>query len=186
MENQPANPWRILSSEEKYENNWIQVTEYQVMNPSGNNGIYGVVHFKNMAIGIIALDADYNIYLVGQYRVPLDAYSWEIPEGGGPLGIDPLESARRELMEETGLEARQWRKVLQMHLSNSVSDEFSIIYLARDFIQHDPNPEETEQLDIVKLPFDEAYKKVQQGLITDSISVAAILQLKLMMIEGDI
>src|ERR1700760_2874642 len=111
MEHPTHNPWQITSSEEIYDNPWINVTEYQVINPSGNPGIYGKVHFKNRAIGIVPLDDEMNTYLVGQYRFVLGAYSWEIPEGGAPLGSDPLDTAKRELLEETGLKASKWTKL---------------------------------------------------------------------------
>ncbi|WP_316795842.1 NUDIX hydrolase [Pedobacter agri] len=178
------NPWKTLESELKYDNNWIKVTEHQVINPSGGKGIYGEVHFKNLAIGILPLDEDYNTWLVGQYRFPLKAYSWEIPEGGGPLGEDPLESARRELLEETGMSASNWKEIQRMHLSNSVSDELSIIYVATGLIQGIAMPEETEELIVKKIPFDEAYEMVMKNEITDSISVAAILKAKLMIMEN--
>ena len=180
------NPWKTLNSELKYDNNWISLTEHQVINPSGGNGIYGEVHFKNLAIGILPLDENYNTWLVGQYRYPLKAYSWEIPEGGGILGVDPLESARRELLEETGLSACNWMEIQRMHLSNSVSDELAIIYVATDLIEGIAMPEETEQLVIKKLPFNEAYEMVLNGTITDSMSVACILKAKILMINGDL
>ena len=180
------NPWKILSATEVYDNSWIRVTEFAVINPSGGRGIYGKVHFKNTAIGIIVLDAQLNTYLVGQYRFPLNAYSWEIPEGGSPLTTDPLDSAQRELLEETGLFAHSWEKILEMDLSNSVSDEKAIIYLAWDLEQRHSSPEETEKLEIKKLPFQEVYQMVESGSITDSISVAAILKVKLMLSDGRI
>lgn len=178
------NPWKTLESDLKYDNNWISVTEHQVINPSGGEGIYGEVHFKNLAIGILPLDDDYNTWLVGQYRFPLKAYSWEIPEGGGPLGEDPLESARRELLEETGMSASNWKEIQRMHLSNSVSDELSIIYVATGLIQGIAMPEETEELLVKKVPFDEAFEMVMKNEITDSMSVAAILKAKLMIMEN--
>ena len=178
--NEEHNPWTILSQEIKYDNPWINVTEHQVINPSGGKGIYGVVHIKNFAIGVVPMDADNNIYLVGQYRFPLNQYSWEIPEGGGALDVDPLESAKRELLEETGLIAKEWQEILRMHLSNSVTDELSIIYLAKNLEQFDAEPEETEDLMIKKIPFEEAYQMVMNGTITDSMSVAAIMKIKLM------
>jgi len=178
------NPWKTLESDLKYDNNWISVTEHQVINPSGGEGIYGEVHFKNLAIGILPLDEDYNTWLVGQYRFPLKAYSWEIPEGGGPLGEDPLESARRELLEETGMSASNWKEIQRMHLSNSVSDELSIIYVATGLIQGIAMPEETEELLVKKVPFDEAFEMVMKNEITDSMSVAAILKAKLMIMKN--
>ncbi len=174
------NPWQTLSSEEKYDNPWINVTEFRIINPSGGKGIYGVVHFKNIAIGIIPIDDEGNTWLVGQYRYPLKEYSWEIPEGGGRHNIDPLESAKRELLEETGLTATRWTEIQRMHLSNSVSDEHGIIYLAEGLTQYTPEPEETEQLVVKKLPFEEAYRMVIRGEITDSLTVAGILKVKLM------
>ena len=175
------NPWQIISGKDVYDNKWINVTEYDVVNPNGGKGIYGKVHFKNIAIGIVVLDDELNTYLVGQYRFAIDEYSWEIPEGGGSLDTDPVESARRELLEETGLVAHEWMPVLKMHLSNSVSDEYSIIYLARNLEQHTAMPEETEQLVVRKLPFEEAWRMVEEGLITDAMSVAAIQKVKLML-----
>lgn len=167
-----------------YDNPWIQVTEFQVVNPSGGPGIYGVVHFKNLAIGVVPLDEQGHLWLVGQYRYPLQAYSWEIPEGGGPLEVDPLLSAQRELLEETGIRAAHWELILTMHLSNSVSDEKALIYLATGLSYHDSQPEETEQLQLRKVKLEEAYEEVLQGKITDSISVAAILRLMLMKKEN--
>lgn len=178
------NPWQILGMKEVYHNPWINLTEFDVLNPGGGKGIYGKVHFKNNAIGIIPLDEELNTYLVGQYRFPLNKYSWEIPEGGGPLGIDLLDSAKRELKEETGLVAEEWTKLLDLHLSNSVTDEYGCIYLARKLKQEEAMPEETEQLVVKKVPFEAAYGMVEQGLITDSITVTAILKVKLLLFEG--
>ncbi|WEK19108.1 MAG: NUDIX hydrolase [Candidatus Pedobacter colombiensis] len=178
------NPWITIDSHKIYENNWIGLTEHNVINPSGGKGIYGEVHFKNYAIGIMVLDENHNTWLVGQYRFPLKAYSWEIPEGGGSLESDPLESAQRELQEETGLLANEWIELQRMHLSNSVSNELAIIYMARDLTQGESSPEETEELKLRKLPFDEAYQMVINGEITDSMSVAAILRTKILILEG--
>lgn len=174
------NPWQTLSSQQIYDNPWIGVTEHQVINPSGGKGIYGEIHFKNFAIGIIAIDTDDQIFMVGQYRFPLKQYSWELPEGGGPLNENPLDSAKRELLEETGLVAENWKEVLRMHLSNSVSDELGILYLATDFQQFAPQPEETEQLEVKKIPFEDVYQMVIDGRITDSLTVAGILRVKLL------
>ncbi|SEA22755.1 NUDIX domain-containing protein [Pedobacter hartonius] len=178
------NPWTILDSRKIYENNWIGLTEHQVINPSGGKGIYGEVHFRNYAIGILPLDEDMNTWLVGQYRFPLKAYSWEIPEGGGPLGLPMLDSAKRELQEETGLIASDWKELQRMHLSNSVSDEFAVIFIARGLTMGKSAPEETEELVVRKLPFEEAYQMAVEGKITDSMSVAALLRAKILVLEG--
>ncbi len=184
--NEHYNPWTALGQKEMYDNPWIKLTEYDVLNPAGGKGIYGKIHFKNWAIGIIPLDDDLNTYLVGQYRFTLNQYSWEIPEGGGAIGIDMLESAKRELKEETGLVAKEWTKLMDLHLSNSVSDEFGCIFLARGLKQEEAMPEETEQLIVKKVPFAEAYKMVEKGIITDSLAVTAILKVKILLLEGRI
>ena len=184
--NPESNPWKILASNQAYDNPWIKLTEYEVINPSGGKGIYGKVHFKNTAIGVMVLDESMNTWLVGQFRFTVDQYSWEIPEGGGLIGIDPLIGAKRELLEETGLIADHWEPLLSMHLSNSVSDELAIIFLARGITQKTAEPEETEQLQIQKLPFEKVYEMVEAGKITDSMSVAAIYKIKLMLVQGEL
>src|SRR5580658_2514296 len=180
------NPWKILAERSIYDNKWIGLTEYDVINPGGGRGIYGKVRFKSLAIGILPLDDHGHTWLVGQYRFPLNAYSWEIPEGGGEPGVPPVESARRELLEETGLVAKDWTELMEMHLSNSVTDEQAVIFLARGLEQREAAPEETEKLVIRQMPFEEAYGMVERGEITDSMSVAAILKIKLMLLRGQL
>ncbi len=172
------NPWVTMHTTEVYRNPWIRVTHREVLNPSGKPGIYGVVQFQNIAIGILPLDRDWNTWLVGQYRYTLDAYSWEIPEGGCPVGADPLDAAKRELIEETGIHAAVWTPLLRTHLSNSVTDEFGLAYIAQDLSFGDAQPEETEVLALRKLPFDDAFNMVMDGLITDALSVCTILKAK--------
>jgi 8-oxo-dGTP pyrophosphatase MutT (NUDIX family) len=147
-----------------------------VIRPDGEPGIYGVVHYKNRAIGVLPIDDEGYTWLVGQYRYTLDSYSWEIPEGGGAQGEDPLEAAKRELREETGLKARLWRPLVRAYLSNSVSDEEAIIFLATDLIQGEAEPEGTEKLELIRVRFDEALRMVLNGEITDAMSVIAILR----------
>ena len=170
------NPWQTLSEREAYANPWIRVSHRNVINPSGGPGIYGVVQFKNVAVGVVPLDAQGYTWLVGQYRYTLERYSWEIPEGGGPLGTDPLEAAQRELLEETGIRARRWTPLLEMHTSNSVTDEYGVAYIAQDLEMGEAQPEETEQLHVRRLPFAEVVNMVMQGEITDSLSMIAILK----------
>lgn len=171
------NPWTTLSTEDIYENTWIKLEEHQVINPAGGKGIYGKIYFKNKAIGIVALDENQNTWLVGQHRYPLNEWSWEIPEGGGPLETDVLESAKRELREETGLQATRWQMVQRTHLSNSVSDEEGFVFLAEGLRQGVTQLEETEaDMKVWKLPFTEALQMVLDGKITDSLSVTGILR----------
>jgi 8-oxo-dGTP pyrophosphatase MutT (NUDIX family) len=168
-------PWQTLSTRQMYDNAWISVREDSVIRPDGKQGIYGVVHFKNIAIGILALEGDF-IYLVGQYRYPLEQYSWEIPEGGCQEGEDPLGAAQRELEEETGLRATVWEKMGEAHLSNSVSDELAIWFLATGLTQGEHKPEGTEQLNIRRVRFQEALEMALTGGITDALSLLAIIQ----------
>ena len=174
------NPWKTLSVTEIYDNPWIHVDEHDVINPSGNHGIYGKVHYKNLACGIIPLDNNDTTWLVGQYRYTLDRYSWEIPMGGVPVGTDSLAGAQRELKEETGLTANHWQVILHTHLSNSITDETGIVYVAEDLTVGEPEFEDTEEIEIKKLPFTKAVQMVHDGKITDVLSVAGILKLDAM------
>jgi len=169
------NNWKTLSSETVYENAWLELSHRDVINPSGNKGIYGLVKFKNQAIGVIPMDEEGNIYLVGQFRYAIDEYSWEIPEGGGLLGTDPLEAAKRELKEETGLLANKWTKLARIHTSNSATNEEGFLYIAEELIQQEAEPEDTEDLQIRKVSLNEAVEMVMRSEITDSLSVCAIL-----------
>lgn len=175
------NPWKTKSVREVYNNPWITVEHHEVITPAGAEGIYGKVHMKNFAMGIIPLDDELNTWLVGQYRYTLERYSWEIPMGGGPIEKDPLVSAKRELQEETGLAASSWTKVLEIHTSNCITDEWGAVYLAEGIIEGTPNFDDTEDILIKKLPFNQAFDMVMNGEITDSISIAGILKLKLIL-----
>jgi 8-oxo-dGTP pyrophosphatase MutT (NUDIX family) len=176
------NPWKTLSTEMKYDNPWIQVNESKVINPAGNDGIYGVVHFKNRAMAIIPLDDDNNTWIVGQFRYTTNTYEWEVIEGGVPEGEDLLIGAQRELEEEAGLIASDWKMIIDgCQLSNSVSDEIGYAYVAKGLTVVDANPEETEQLQIRKLPFEELVEMVMRGDIKDLLSVAAVLKVKLLL-----
>ncbi|MCB0402300.1 MAG: NUDIX hydrolase [Flavobacteriales bacterium] len=186
MIDEEQNPWTSVKQDIKYDNPWIRITEHQTVNADGGDGIYGVVHYKNIAIGIIPLDEEYNTWLVGQYRFPLEAYSWEICEGGGLHSDNVLESAKRELKEELGIIAGEWIELMQMHLSNSVSDEKGIVFIAKGLHFQQPEPEEGEVLQIKKVPIGEAYDMVMQGKLTDSLTVAGILKTKLLIDQGEI
>jgi 8-oxo-dGTP pyrophosphatase MutT (NUDIX family) len=162
-----------------YENPWITVWHDDVDRPDGSPGIYGVVHFANLAAGVVAIDADDRMVLVGQHRYTLDAWSWEIPEGGVPAGEAPLEGAQRELREETGVAASTWRELAQVDLSNSISDERAVLFLATDLTLGEATPEPTEALEIRWVPFAEALSMTLDGRITDVMSVAAIQRVAL-------
>ena len=172
------NPWLHQSSRQIFENPWLTLHEDKVINPGGGISHYGKINFKNLAIGIIPLDENNNTWLVGQYRYVPDCYSWEIPMGGGPVDTDPLESAKRELKEETGLIADDWQELMKLHTSNSVTDERGLVYIARDLTQGETDFEEAEDLLIQKVPLDEAIERVISGEITDAISIAGLLKLQ--------
>ncbi|WP_299438182.1 NUDIX hydrolase [uncultured Rhodospira sp.] len=180
------NPWTTLSSDRVYENPWIQVTEHQVLTPAGSPGIYGVVHFRNLSVCVLPVDADGTVTLVGQFRYPLQAWSWELPEGGCPLGTDPLDTACRELREETGLIAGHWAEVLRLHLSNCVSDEAGVSFLAWDLTPGPSEPEDTEKLEVRRVPFAEAVRMAETGAITDAHSIATLFRVRLMALAGSL
>lgn len=170
------NPWKTLNKRIIYSNPWITLEEHDVITPAGTDGIYGKVLFQNKAVAIIPIDKDLHTWLIGQYRYTLDEYSWEIPMGGGPIGTDVLESAKRELKEETGISAAKWTKIMRIHPSNSVSDEEGFVFLAEDLTYGETEFEDTEKLEIIKVPLSEAVEKVMKGEITDAISVAGLLK----------
>lgn len=184
MIDESRNPWTLLSSEVRYESPWIRVVHHEVRHPKGAPGIYGVVHYKNLAVGVLPVDSDGRTWLVGQYRLPLETYSWEMPEGGSPLGQDPEQGARRELAEETGLTAGGLREILRMDLSNSVCDERAICYLAWDLRPGPAAPEASEELQIRRASLRDVLERVLRGEITDAMTVATLLRVKLLAEEG--
>jgi 8-oxo-dGTP pyrophosphatase MutT (NUDIX family) len=171
--------WKTKASTVAYENPWIKISHEEVITPKGTDGIYGVVHFKNTAIGIVPIDDEGNTWLVKQSRYTLNQYTWEIPEGGCPHG----EAAKRELEEEVGLQATDWQQLMTMHLSNSVTDEFCVVFIARALFAGQQALESTEDIEYKKLPLTEAVDMVKRGDITDGISVAALLRVALMLKE---
>jgi len=176
MENQKS-PWRKKTSKQVYENSWISVHHDEVITPTGTDGIYGTVKFKNKAIAIIPLDDENNTWLVGQYRYTLDEYSWEIPMGGGPVGEEILATAKRELKEETGIEAKDWECILRIHTSNCVTDEEGFVFVAKDLSFGETSFDSTEDLQIKRVSVQEVLQMIDEGKITDAITIAGILKL---------
>lgn len=172
-------PWVRHARRTAYENAWITVWHDDVTRPDGGAGIYGVVHFANLAAGVVAVDDEDRVVLVGQHRYTLDAWSWEIPEGGVPPGEEALDGMRRELREETGVEAREWAEIARVHLSNSVTDEAGVLYLATGLTHGDAAPEPTEQIEVRWVPFDEALAMTFDGRITDAFSIIGIQRVAL-------
>jgi 8-oxo-dGTP pyrophosphatase MutT (NUDIX family) len=171
--------WLRLNSRVAYDNPWIRVYHEEVKTPNGTDGIYGLVHFKSTAVGVVPIDHEGNTWLVRQSRYTLNEFTWEIPEGGAKTDEPTLECAKRELEEEVGLQAREWSELMRLHLSNSVTDEAAVIYVARDLSFCKQNLDPTEDIQILKLPLREAVAMVLSGEITDAISVAALLRIAL-------
>ena len=173
-----SNPWQTKSSKSIYANPWIRVREESVITPGGSEGIYGVVDTR-IATGVVALDEQMNVYLVGQYRYPTKHYSWEIIEGGAEGSQTALETAQRELAEEAGLKANEWVQLGdEFHLSNCFSSEIAIVFLARGLVDVPAAPEDTEQLSLLKIPFNEAILRVESGEIRDAVSIVALTRAK--------
>lgn len=168
-------PWKRLTRRTVYENDWIEVWHDEVARPDGSDGIYGVVHPKFRAAGVVAIDEADRVVLVGQHRYTLDRYSWEIPEGGVPLEADVLTGAKRELAEETGFRASTWRNLLHHSLTNSISDEEGVIYLATGLVPGTPEPDATEDFTVRLVPFDEALAMIDRGEIHDAVSQLGLL-----------
>jgi 8-oxo-dGTP pyrophosphatase MutT (NUDIX family) len=169
--------WKRLNSRTVYENDWMEVREDHVINPGGGENQYGYVHFKGHAVAIIALDRDQCVWLVGQNRYTLGAWSWELPMGGAPLDELPLDAAKRELKEETGLIAENWSEIMQLHTSNSITDELGFVFLAESLTAGETAFEESEDIEVLKLPLAEALNMVRAGEVTDAISVAGLLRI---------
>lgn len=168
-------PWRVTSENSAFANPWIEIVDHAVIHPDGAPGEYGVVRFKNIAIGVLPFDENGRVTLVGQHRFPHDKYSWELPEGGGPVDVDPLISAKRELAEETGLIAREWAPLSAFDVSNSVTDERAICYFAWGLSAGEAAPESSEALTLKQVSFKELLEMVMSGEITDSLTIVMVL-----------
>ena len=180
MSTTEANPWRRVSRRTAYENPWLELYHDDVIRPDGQPGIYGIVHFRHLAIGVVPLDTERDaVLLVGQYRYTLDHYSWEIPEGGGRFDEEPEAAARRELVEETGYSGGEWRELCRAELSNSVTDEVTVLFVASGLVAGPASPEGTEQLQVRWVAFDEAMAMIRRGEIADAMTILAMQQLAL-------
>ena len=166
-------PWRRRSRRMTYANAWIQVFHDEVDRPDGSDGVYGVVHFRNQAVGVVAVGDDGRILLVGQHRYPLDEYSWEIPEGGAS-GETALDGARRELREETGFEAAVWRRLCRFTLSNSITDERGELFVATGLRPGRARPDPTEDLAVRWATLDEIIAEIARGTIHDLMTIAGV------------
>lgn len=184
MKKETPNPWITVNCKKKYENPWITVTHRDVINPKGNKGIYGVVEFKNLTVGILPLDEENNTWLVRQYRYAINQYSWEIPAGGVELTENWLTAAKRELKEETGLTAKKWTPLLDMHPSNAITTEFAKIFIAQTLTQGMTFFDDTEDIVLQKLPIKEVIQLIMDGQITDAITIATILKFNVLATQG--
>ena len=177
--------WKKHSSKIVFENPWMVVREDEVTNPGGGQNLYGHVQFKNVAVAVLPIDDDGCTRLVGQSRYTIDQHSWELPMGGAPLDEDPLDAAKRELREETGLTASHWRELMRLHLSNSVTDELGIVFVATGLSEGEAQLEETEDIEVRRLPLQEAIDMAIDGRITDAMSAAGLLRIALEPRDGD-
>jgi len=180
------NPWTVTGISHPFENAWLAIESNAVIHPDGKPGTYSVVRVRRLAVGVLPVDADGFVHLVGQWRFPLGRYSWEMPEGGAEPGEDALACARRELEEETGLSAHTYLPILEMDLSNSLTDELAILYLATELTPGEPKPEGTEVLKHRRAPFAEVLARVADGRIRDAMTVAAVLRAHHMAVTGQL
>ncbi|GJL95388.1 MAG: DNA mismatch repair protein MutT [Hyphococcus sp.] len=186
MSNPKIGPWTVHSAADAFDNPWINVTDHKVTHPNGEAGQYSVVRFKNLAVGVLPIDQNGDVWLVGQHRFPHDRYSWELPEGGAPLAEDPLEAAKRELAEETGLHAKEWSELTRFDLSNSVTDERAIGFLAWGLSQGEASPEASEELTIKRVSFRTLFEMVLKGEVRDSLTIVMTLTAHAKALRGDV
>jgi 8-oxo-dGTP pyrophosphatase MutT (NUDIX family) len=181
-----GDPWIVKGVTHAFENDWFRIDEHDVIRPDGEKGYYGVVRIRRVGVGVLPIEPDGSVHLVGQWRFPLGRYSWEMPEGGAEPGEDPRECAERELSEETGLRAGALVKILEMDLSNSLTDEAAVVFLATDLAQGEAQPDATEVLKHRTAHFTEVLARVADGRIRDSITVAAVLRAHHMAVTGQL
>ena len=174
--------WTLKDRETAFRNSWIAVERIDATDPGGQPAEYGVVRFANLAIGIVPYENG-RIWLVGQSRVPFERYSWEIPAGGGDKA-NPLDAAHRELAEETGFRADRMEVITKLQMSNSVTDEEAIIYLATGLTKGETNFESSEDISLVSMTLDEGLELIEAGELVDGLTVTALYKLALMRAKG--
>lgn len=180
------NPWRVTGVSTPFSNAWLTIESSEVIHPDGKPGIYSVVRIRRLAVGVLPIDDDGYVHLVGQWRFPLGRYSWEMPEGGGELGEDAIECARRELAEETGFSAGAYQQILELDLSNSLTDERAVLFLATNLTPGEAHPEGTEVLQRRRAHFSDVLTRVVDGRIRDAMTVAAVLRAHHMAMTGEL
>ena len=184
MWEEDGDPWIVKRIERPFENDWFAIDAHHVVHPGGRDGTYSVIRVRRLAVGVLPIEPEGRVHLVGQWRFPLKRYSWEIPEGGGEPDEDADACARRELAEETGLSATTLVKILEMDLSNSLTDERAVLYLATGLEAGLAQPEDTEVLRRLTAPFGEVLARVCDGRIRDALTVAAVLRAHHMAVTG--
>lgn len=150
--------------------------EDQVIRPDGQPGIYGVIEIRP-SIGVVAIDGREQVALVGQWRYAVGRYSWEVPRGGSHPGeTNMLNVAKRELQEEAGLRAENWRVLGPVDVCNGVADDVQTLFLATELSQTERRLDPEEDISLEWKPFEEAVEMVMDGRITEVCSVAALLK----------
>jgi 8-oxo-dGTP pyrophosphatase MutT (NUDIX family) len=173
------NPYTVLDRRLVYDSPWIRIREDRFRHRKGAEGPYAICGFRRTACGVLALDDADRVLLVGQWRYPHEAYSWELPEGGGDEHESPFEAIRRELAEEAGLHARIWEPLGFFHPSNSSTEEEAFLFLAMDLSPaEDHHAEDDEELMLHREPFADCLRRVLSGEITDGLTIMALLTLQ--------
>lgn len=181
-----GNPWTVRAVTQPFANDWFRIDSHAVVHPGGAEGVYSVIRARRLAVGVLPIEADGSVHLVGQWRFPLARYSWEMPEGGADPGEDARACAARELAEETGMTAAALTPILEMDMSNSLSDERAVIFLALGLTPGEARPEATEVLKRRRAPFLDALALAADGRIRDSMTVAALFRAHHMAVTGQL
>lgn len=179
-------PWKDHGHSVFFESPWMKLTRHEATAPTGVRADYMVMRPQNMSVGVLPLHDDGTVTLVGQQRFALANWSWEMPEGGAPFDEDPLEGARRELAEEAGLAAAQWRQALKAEMSNSITDERALAWVAWDLTPAPLAPDPTEVIRAARVPFGDLLREIGRGAVRDMFTVATTLRAYHMAREGEL